>query len=146
MNGSPPTITTSPNPVSSQVPPFLSIETPLLEVSSLGSPRRGAIHGTLNPHLNFSRGSLSPAGPKKSVVADKKEEKVTTSSLDMKREFENGFGGRLDASSAASGASLSGLNVSSFLALFCHSLFVSAGHIHGPPFWFFMREVGFPFD
>ncbi|CAM6100478.1 unnamed protein product [Calypogeia fissa] len=111
INGSPPS--TSLNQVSSQAPPFLSIETPLLEATSLASPRRGAIHGTLNPHLNFSRGSLSP-GPKKSL-AEKKEEKNMTSSLDMKREYDNGFSGRLDAA-ASSGASIPGLNGSTQLS------------------------------
>ncbi|KAG6546910.1 hypothetical protein Mapa_011526 [Marchantia paleacea] len=97
------TSTPSPNPVGSQVPASLSIETPLLEATSSASPRRSIIHGTLNPHMSFTRGSLSPK--QKKPITERSEERVGTHTLDGKREYENGFSTRLDAATH-SGAAL----------------------------------------
>ncbi|KAL3685611.1 hypothetical protein R1sor_003633 [Riccia sorocarpa] len=85
------------NTVGSQVP-TLSIEAPLLEATSLASPRKSIIHGTLNPHMSYSRGgNLSPK--QKKSITERLEERAAAaaSSVDGKREHENGFSTRLDA-------------------------------------------------
>ncbi|KAL2653642.1 hypothetical protein R1flu_021770 [Riccia fluitans] len=87
----------------SQMATSLSIEAPLLEATSSASPRKSIIHGTLNPHMNFTRGNLSPK--QKSNTERFEERPAAASSFDGKREHENGFSTRLDIA-ANSGSAL----------------------------------------